>query len=96
MDGFDEMCPFHIHKVVFVLSELMKTKVEIVLFTSRPVQKERLERKLSVFAVGMKKLSYGSEIKLFKDIWKSIAKRNEEECLNYYVRRLLKLANKSV
>ena len=57
MDGYDEISPMHADKAAVILSELMKTKVERVWVTSRPEQKERLERKLSVFLFSMKKLS---------------------------------------
>ena len=55
MDGFDEICPTHMHKAAVTVSELMNTKVERVWVTSRPVQKERLENELSVITFSMKK-----------------------------------------
>ena len=69
MDGFDEISPTHVDKAVAILSELMKTKVERVWVTSRPVEKERLERKLSVMAFSMKKLSYESQRQIFLNLW---------------------------
>jgi hypothetical protein len=50
MDGFDDLSPFHADKAAVILSELMKTKVMRIWVTSRPVQKERLEKELSVAA----------------------------------------------
>jgi len=70
--------------------------VERVWVTSRPVQKDRLEKELSVMAFSMKKLSYKSQIKVFRDIWKSRTQGYKEECLNDYVKRLLMHANESV
>jgi hypothetical protein len=62
MDGFQEISPIHADKAAVILSELMKTKVERVWVTSRPVQRERLEKELSVTAFNMKSLvtSYNS------------------------------------
>jgi predicted NACHT family NTPase len=57
MDGFDEICPTHVDEAAAILSKLMTTEVGTVWVTSRPVQEEKLERKLSVIAFGMKKLS---------------------------------------
>jgi len=56
MDGFDEISPIHVDKAAVILSELMKTKVRRVWVTSGPVEKERLEKELSVNAFSMKKL----------------------------------------
>jgi len=69
MDGFDEICPTHADKAAVILSELMKTKVRRVWVTSRPVQKDRLERKLSVIAFSMKTLSRESQEKLLSYLW---------------------------
>ena len=55
MDRFDEISPIHVDKVSVILSELMKTKVERVWVTSLPVQKDRLQRELSVIAFSIKK-----------------------------------------
>jgi hypothetical protein len=57
MDGFDEISPTHADKAIAILSELLKTKARRVWVTSRPVQRERLEKKLSVAAFSMKKRS---------------------------------------
>jgi len=54
MDGFDEISPTHADKAAVILSELMKTEVERIWVTSRPVQRERLEKELSVTAFNMK------------------------------------------
>jgi hypothetical protein len=61
MDGFDEISPTHADKAAVILSELMKTKVGRLWVTSRPVEKERLENKLSVTAFNMKRLSRESQ-----------------------------------
>jgi hypothetical protein len=61
MDGFDEISPTHADKAAVILSELLKTKVGRVWVTSRPVEKERLENKLSVTAFNMKRLSGESQ-----------------------------------
>jgi hypothetical protein len=96
MDRFDEISPTHADKATVIISELMETKVESVWVTSRPVQKERLKKELSVIVFSVKKLSNESQMKVFKNIWYSRAKGNKEKCLNDYVRRLHKLANKSI
>jgi hypothetical protein len=57
MDGFDEICQIHANKAAVILSELMKTKVGRICFTSRPVHREMLEKELSVTAFYMKILS---------------------------------------
>ena len=71
MDGFDEISPIHADKAAVILSELMKTKVERVWVTSRPVQKEKLEKELSVTAYGMRKLSFISQEDMLIVLWKS-------------------------
>jgi hypothetical protein len=58
MDGFDEISPIHADKAAVILSELMKTKIRRVWVTSRPVQRERLEKELSVAAFSVKKRSH--------------------------------------
>ena len=67
MDGFDEISPIHANKATVILSKLMKTKVERVWVTSRPVEKERLERELSVIAWSMKKLSHISQESILRE-----------------------------
>jgi hypothetical protein len=57
MDRFDEASPIHADKAAVFLSELMKTKVGRVWVTSHPVEKERLEKELSVVAFNVKRLS---------------------------------------
>ena len=64
MEGFDEVSPTHADKF---LSELMKTNLGRVWVTSRPVAKERLERKLSVIAWSMKKLSLESQESILRE-----------------------------
>jgi hypothetical protein len=73
MDGFDEISPTHADKAAVILSELMKTKVERVWVTSRPVQKERLQRKLCVTAFSLKKISFKSQVKMLHKLWLSKA-----------------------
>ena len=96
MDGFDEISQFHIKKADAILSELMKTKVERVWVTTSPVQRERLEKELSVTAFSMKKLSDESQKQLLRSIWKERAKGDKEACLDEYVKDLLLHTNKSV
>jgi hypothetical protein len=96
MDGFDEISPTHADKATVILSELMKTKVERAWVTSRPVEKERLEKELSVIAFGIKKLSSESQKQLLKGIWKERAKGDKEACLDEYVKHLLRHTNISV
>ena len=55
MDEFDEVSQTHADKAAVILSELMRIKVWGIWFTSRPVEKERLERKLSVIAFNTEK-----------------------------------------
>jgi hypothetical protein len=54
MDGFDEISP---NNAAVIVSELMKTKVRRVWVTSRPGQRERLEKELCVAAFTWAKLS---------------------------------------
>ena len=79
MDGFDEISPIHADKAAVILSELLKTKVRRVWVTSRPVEKERLERKLSVISFGMKRLSKAYQEEMLRYLWKYKA----EEVINY-------------
>jgi len=95
MDGFDEISSIHVHKAAVILSELMKTKVERVWVTSRPVQRERLEKELSVISFSMTKLSYESQIQLLSGIWKERANGDKEKFLDAYVKKLLWQANQS-
>jgi hypothetical protein len=96
MDGFEEISPLHADKAAVILSELMKTKVGKVWVTSRPVQKETLERKLSVIAFSMKSLSQKSQEEIFWDIWKEKVYMEKEEFLNKYVKPIISQANGSV
>jgi len=55
------------------------------------VQKEKLERKLSVFSFGMKRLPQGSEIEMLRKLWKYKEGEKEEELNDF-----LQIVNKSV
>jgi ankyrin repeat protein len=81
MDGFDEISPTHADKAAVILSELMKTRVERLWVTSRPVEKERLEKELSVIAYGMRKLSRASQEYMLIILWKP--KTGEEETTDF-------------
>jgi hypothetical protein len=70
MDGFDEISPLHANKAAAILYELMKTKVERVWVTSRPVHKEGLEKELRVTAFSLKGLSRSSQIGMLSNLWK--------------------------
>jgi ankyrin repeat protein len=91
MDGFDEISPTHADKAAVILSELMKTKVERVWVTSRPVQKERLEKKLSVIAFGMKRLSLESQVEMLRKM--RTFKASDDK---YKLNKLLSRLNESV
>jgi len=95
MDGFDEISPIHADKAAAILFELMKTKVEKVWVTSRPVQKERLEKELSVTACGMRKLSLLSQEDMLIVLWQSKADGEElRNCrLLAFIHDLLKELN---
>jgi ankyrin repeat protein len=95
MDGFDEISPIHAEKAAAVLSELMKTEVGRVWVTSRPVEKERLEKKLSVFAFNMKKLSRVSQEEMLLKHWIPKAGGKERDLVNF-IRRHLGLLNRTV
>jgi ankyrin repeat protein len=95
MDGFDEISPIHADKAAAILFELMKTKVEKVWVTSRPVQKERLEKELSVTSCGMRKLSLLSQEDMLIVLWQSKADGGElRNCrLLAFIHDLLKELN---
>jgi len=57
MDGFDEICPFHINKAAGILFDLIWTKFRRVLVTLCNVEKERLEKELSGTTFSTKNLS---------------------------------------
>jgi hypothetical protein len=95
MDGFDEISPTHAIKADAILSTLKESKEVKVWVTSRPVQKERLERNLSVIAWSMKKLSRKSQEEMFWDNWKERTNMKKEEFLDKYVKLILLQANKS-
>ena len=79
VDGFDEISLIHAYKAAVILSELMKTKVGRVWVTSRPVGKERLEKKLSVVAFSMKKLSHESQVRTFQNLAKCLPKKFKQK-----------------
>jgi len=79
MDGFDEISPTHADKANAILSELMKTEVKRVWVTSRPVEKERLERQLSVLSFSMKRLSRASQKEMLRTLWEYEADEKEKE-----------------
>jgi ankyrin repeat protein len=84
MDGFDEISSTHVDKAAVILSELMKTKVERVWVTSRPVQREKLEKGLSVIAFSLKRLSQESQKEMLRNVLKYNADEREEE-LNHFL-----------
>jgi hypothetical protein len=96
MDGFDEISPTHAKKADAILSALKESKEVKVWVTSRPVAKDRLERKLSVIAWSMKKLSRKSQEEMFWDNWKERTNMEKETFLDKYVRRILSQANEAV
>jgi ankyrin repeat protein len=83
MDGFDEISPMHADKAAVILFELIKTKVKRVWVTSRPVQKERLEKELSVIAFSLKRLSRESQKEMLRNLWMYQADENENELNNF-------------
>ena len=90
MDGFDEISPIHADKATAILSERMKTKVERVWVTSRPVQKEKLEKELSVTAYGMRNLSYEPQkLLLLKLLLPNISGYKDQEYLYSFIHRSL-------
>jgi len=96
LDGFDEISPTHADKAAVILSELMKTKVERVWVTSRPVQKERLETKLSVISFSMKTLSRESQVEMLLKLWMSEAGEKKVTCeLHTFIKNFLFKLNKS-
>jgi len=95
MDGFDEICPTYAENAFVVLREMMKTKVRNFWVTSRPVQRERIEKDLSVAAFNLKKLSREWQERMFCDIWKEKATGNNGK-LVAYIQDLLKHANETV
>jgi ankyrin repeat protein len=88
MDGFDEITPIHTEKAAVILSELMKTKVGKVWVTSRPVERERLEKELSVPACSMKHLSTECQQEMLRKLWKSKASGREYK-LDTFIHDLL-------
>jgi hypothetical protein len=69
----------------------MKTKVERVWVTSRPVKKERLENELSVKAWNMKSLSNDSQREMFLNLWlpKVNVYKNGKKLVGFINRSLL-------
>jgi hypothetical protein len=97
MDGFDEISPIHADKADVILSELMKTEVARVWVTSRPVEKERLERMLSVIAFSMKKLSRESQEEMLRYLWLDKAGETEVTPETYiYIKEFLFNLNHSI
>jgi len=95
MDGFDEISPTHADKAAVILSELMKTKVGRVWVTSRPVEKERLEKELSVIAFNMKSLSSESQKEMLQNLWMSRAgERQHTVKLFLFIWKLLRSINR--
>jgi hypothetical protein len=93
MDGFDEISSTYADKAAVILSELMKTRVERVWVTSRPVQ--RLE-KLFDTTFTFKKLSHESQEEMLLNSWKSSIHFDEKEKLVVsFIKPLLSLANES-
>jgi hypothetical protein len=88
MDGFDEISPIHADKV---LTELMETNLGRVWVTSRPEAKERFERKLSVIAWSMKKLSLESQESIVRETF--MHKVNLYK-YNKYLPRLIEISHK--
>jgi len=86
MDGFDEISSTHEDKAAVIISELMKTTVRRVWVTSRPVQKETLERKLSVNAFSIKRPSRASQKQMLCSLWKYKADEKEYEFYNFLQR----------
>jgi ankyrin repeat protein len=83
MDGFDEITPTHAEKAAVILSELRKTEVGKFWVTSRPVERERLEKELSVSAFSMKKLSSDSQEEMLRKLWVSKASGRESKLDNF-------------
>jgi hypothetical protein len=79
MDGFDEISPTHSDKAAVIFFELMKTKVPRVWVTSCPVEKKRLENKLSVLSFSMKGLSRRSQVEMLRYLWSYETDEEEEE-----------------
>ena len=73
MDGFEDISRTHADKAAVILSDLMKSKVERVWVTSHPVQKERLEKELSVISFSMKTLSREFQEEMLRKLWMSKA-----------------------
>jgi hypothetical protein len=69
MEGFDEICPIYMHEATVILSEILKTKVGRIWVASRPVQKERLEKELSVAAFSMKNCPASLKCRCFWNYW---------------------------
>jgi len=85
MDGFVEISLTHVQKATSFPSELMKSKEASVWVTSRPVEKERLERKLWVIAFNTENLSTKCQEEMLLKIWKSKARGKEFVLSTFYV-----------
>jgi hypothetical protein len=88
MDGLDEISSIHGDKV---LSKLMENNLGRVWVTSRPVAKDRLERKLSVIAWSMKKLSLQSQESILREIFMRKVNLNK---YNKHVPRFIDISHK--
>jgi len=95
MDGFDEISRIHMHKATVILSQILKTKAERIWVTSRPVQRERLEKELSVAAFSMKKLSRQFKVQMLLELRVSKKNRNKEKCVAS-INEVVMLVNQSV
>jgi hypothetical protein len=95
MDEFDEVSPIHADKAAVILSELMKTKVGRVWVTSRPTQRERLEKELSLAVFSMKKRSQHFQVNMILEPWMPKNNPNKEAGVALK-NQVLKLANHSV
>ena len=95
MDGFDEICPIYEEKALIILREIIETKVKRVWVTSRTVQKERIEKELSVSTFTLKKLSQKCQEEMFRDIWENKAKGKKDE-MEAYIKELLQQINELI
>jgi hypothetical protein len=95
MDGFDELVATSSGKAAVILSGILNTKVARVWVTSRPVQRDRLEKELSVTSFSMKKLSHQSQVQLLLALSMSKQFRKEKKSVAT-INQLLMLVNQSV
>ena len=96
MDGFDDISRTHADKTAVILSDLMKSKVATVWVTSHPVQKERLEKELSVISFSMKTLSLEFQEDMFRKLWMSkVGEKKVTSELHTFIKNFLFMLNKS-